>query len=171
MQKTSLSYGEIVSHFGKETITDRYRYLCDKMWDYINATKQEAVLYVNESLLQQAVMDYFADIYRLKEFHRIEHINITKIVAYEVFWLLRRKPIQLKEKGDVVFPNEGFLTTFVAHELLVPRETEPLSQEQEDIFLKYLVHFNYHLKYRNVDKQCLEAILFSFETAKNMGKF
>lgn len=170
MQETSLNYDEIVACFTRETIEDRYKYLYDKMKDYIDATKQNDALYVNASLLQQAIMDYFVDIYRLKTFHKIEHTNITKKVAYEIFWILRRKPIQLKETGDVVFPNEGFLTIFVAHELLVPEETEPLSQKQEEIFLKYLSHFNYYLKYRNVDKQCLEAMLFSFESAKNMSK-
>lgn len=168
MQKTSLSYDEIIAYFGKETIEDRYKYLYDKMQGYIDATKQSDVLYVNQSLLHQAVMDYFADIYRLKMFHKIKHVNITKIVAYEIFWILRRKPIQLKEAGDVVFANEGFLTVFVTHELLVPEETEPLSQEQEKVFLNFLSHFYYYLKYRNVDKQSVETMLLSFETAKSM---
>ncbi len=168
MQSTPFSYEQIVAHFSQETIQERYQYLHDKMQRYIDELKQSDLLYVNTSLLQQVVMDYFTDVYRLKEFHGIEHINITKITAYEVFWILRRKPIQLKEAADIAFPNEGFLTVFVAHELLVPEEAEPLSEKQEAIFLKFLSHLNYHLKYRNVDKQCLESILFSFESAKNM---
>lgn len=171
MQETSLSYDGIIAYFSEETIRDRYAYLYDKMQAYIVEIKQEDSLYINESILQQVILDYFADIYRLKNFHKIEHANITKIIAYEIFWILRRKPIQLKEACDIVFPNESFLTVFVAHELLVPDETEPLSQEQEEVFLKFLSHFNYHLKYRNVDKQCLEAMLMAFETAKHMGKF
>ena len=171
MQATSLSYDEIIAHFGKDVIEDRYKYLYDKMQDYIDEIKQNDVIYINASLLQQAVMDYFADIYRLKIFHNIEHANITKIVAYEIFWILRRKPLQLKESGNVAFINESFLTVFLAHELLVPEETEPLNTQQEEIFLKFLSHFNYHLKYRTIDKQSLEAMLLSFETARNMGKF
>ena len=170
MQETSLSYDEIVAYFGKETIADRYKYLYDKMQDYIDEVKQKDVFFVNTAILQQALMDYFADIYRLKTFHKIEHVNIVKIVSYEVYWLLRRKPIQIRENGDNVFPNESFLTIFAAHELMVPDETEPLSPQQEDIFLKFLSHFNYYLKYRNVDKQCLEAILFAFESGKGMSE-
>lgn len=30
---------------------------------------------------------------------------------------MRRKPIQLKEDCDIVFPNESFLTLFVSHGL------------------------------------------------------
>lgn len=120
-------------------------------------------------LSYDAIMDYYADIYRLKEFHKIEHINITKIVSYEVYWLLRRKPIQVKAMSidsKVVFANEGFLTTFIAHECLVPEETQPMNKEKEEVFFKYLRHINYHLKYRNVDKQNLEIMLYSFETGR-----
>ena len=82
---------------------------------------------------------------------------------------MRRKPLQIKKEisdARLVFANEGFLTIFIAHELLIQEETEPLSAVQEEKFLKYLKHINYHLKYRNVDKQCLEAMFYSFETGK-----
>lgn len=169
MQQNVLSYDMIIDYFGKQTVEDRYKYLYDKMQEYINEREQQDILGIREDILHQAVMDYFADVYRLKEFHKIEHINITKIVAYEVYWLLRRKPIQINashvdSKG--VFANEGFLTTFIAHECLVPEEAEPMSREQEEAFMKYLKHINYHLKYRNVDKQNLEIMLYSFETGK-----
>lgn len=95
MQETMLSYDAIVNYFSEETIADRYKYLYDKMQDYINARGLQGSLNVCEGILHQAVMDYFADVYRLKEFHKIENINMTKIVAYEVYWILRRKPIQI----------------------------------------------------------------------------
>lgn len=169
MQETLLSYDVIVNYFGKETIADRYKYLYDKMKEYIKERNLQDSLLICEEILQQTIMDYFADVYRLKEFHKIEHINITKIVAYEVYWILRRKPIQVKGQSDntkIVFANEGFATTFIAHEYLIPEETEPLNPDKEDAFLKYLQHINYHLKYRCVDKQCLEIMLYSFETGK-----
>ena len=169
MQEELLNYNEIIAYFTEETITERFKYLYDKMQEYINERNQQDCLMINEDILHQVLMDYFTDIYRLKKFHKIENINITKIVAYEVFWILRRKPLQIKKEiSDVrlVFANEGFLTIFIAHELLIPEETEPLSADQEEKFLKYLKHINYHLKYRNVDKQCLEAMFYSFETGK-----
>ena len=90
-------------------------------------------------------------------------------MAYELFWLLRRKPIQVcaeVENSKVVFCNEGFAVTLLASELLVPKETEPLSNEKEEVFFKYLDHIYYHFKYRELDKQCLEAIILSFEAGK-----
>lgn len=169
MQQDMLSYDAIVSYFGEQTIGDRYKYLYDKMQEYINERGKQDVLYIHEDILHQVVIDYFADIYRLKEFHKITHVNIIKIVSYEVYWLLRRKPIQMKVvpmESKEVFANEGFLTTFIAHECLAPEETEPMNKEQEDAFFKYLKHIYYHLKYRNVDKQNLEIMLYSFETGR-----
>lgn len=169
MEKTTFSYDEIVEYFGRETISDRFKYLYDKMQEYINERGQEADLLINHDILHQVLMDYFTDVYRLKTFHKIEHINLSKIVAYQVFWILRRKPLQVRHDSTnarLVFANEGFLTTYIAHELLMPDETAPLDAKQEEQFLKYLKHINYHLKYRNIDKQCLEAMLYSFEVGK-----
>lgn len=169
MQETLLSYDVIVDYFGKETIADRYKYLYDKMQEYIDDRNLQDSLVIYEDILHQAIMDYFADVYRLKKFHQIENINMTKIVAYEVYWILRRKPIQIKcqsANAKIVFANEGFATTFIAHEYLVPEETEDLSPDKEDAFLRYLNHIYYHLKYRCIDKQCLEIMLYSFETGK-----
>lgn len=169
MQQNTLSYDAIVNYFGEEVITDRYRYLHEKMQQYINARGQQESLFVCEDILHQVIMDYFADVYRLKEFHKIENINMTKIVAYEVYWIVRRKPIQIKfEPVNVskTFANEGFATTFIAHEYLVPEERIPLNADKEEAFFKYLRHVNYHLKYRCMDKQCLEIMLYSFETGK-----
>lgn len=169
MQENMLSYDAVVNYFGEEVITDRYKYLFDKMQQYIDARKQQDCLFVCEKILHQMVMDYFADVYRLKDFHKIENINMTKIVAYEVYWIVRRKPIQVRDNESVspkMFANEGFATTFIAHEYLVPEEREPLRPEKEEAFFKYLRHVNYHLKYRCLDKQCLELMLYSFETGK-----
>lgn len=41
-----------------------------------------------------AVLDYFTDINRLKHFHEISRTNLYKTKAYEISWLLRRRPIQ-----------------------------------------------------------------------------
>ena len=147
------------------------KYLYDKIQKYIDERSIQDEVCINADILGQVVMDYFTDIYRLKQFHGIEHVNITKIISYEVFWILRRKPIQIKTEttdDKLKFVNEGFLTTFIGHELLLPDEKIPLSKTKETYYLNYLKHIYYHLKYRNVDKQCLELMMFSFETGKNI---
>lgn len=178
MLKNVLSYNEILEYFSEETIRDRYRFLYDKLQTYIDDRHLSDRLIVDEHILQQALMDYFADVHRLKEFHKIEHVNKTKIVAYEVHWLLRRKPLQvvaMDQTEDVqfkamdqkiVFANEGFAVTLIANELLMPKETIPLTPEKEEAFLTFLEHIYYYLKYRNVDKQCLETILYAYDVGK-----
>ena len=171
MQENSLSYKTILNYFGDDTIQGRYRYLYDKMKEYIEERDQQSELHVCANILQQVVMDYFTDVYRLKEFHKIQYINKIKIAAYEAFWILRRKPLQIQGDASdekIVFANEGFVTTFFAHEILVPEETIPFAAEKEELFIKYLQHIYYHLKYRNIDKQCLETMLYSFETGRNL---
>jgi hypothetical protein len=49
------------------------------------------------------VLGYFSDIMRLKDFHKIERVNDLKILAYETSWLLKRKPLQIKDSNDLNF--------------------------------------------------------------------
>jgi hypothetical protein len=172
MEENTLSYSEVLNYFGETKITDRYKFLYDKMQEYIHVRGLEDKLYIQENILQQVVMDYFTDIYRLKEFHKLSRANITKIVSYESYWILRRKPLQVmqgEQEYKLVFANEGFVTTFLAHEFLIPKESEPMTKEEEEQFLAYLRHLNYHLKYRNIDKQDLEAMLFAYQTGRMLG--
>ena len=159
----------ILEEFGDLKVKQRYEFLHEKIQSYIKAKKLEEQVYINTELLQQAVLDYFTDIYRLKKFHGIDKVNVTKIISYEVYWLLRRKPIQIKSNSanDLKFVNENFLTVFLAHEFLFS-DTEVATDEGEKIFFDYLKHISYHLKYRTVEKQNIEIMLLSFETGKEL---
>lgn len=172
MQENALSYSEILNYFGEQKVTDRYRYMYDKMAEYIRVRGLEDKLYIQECILQQVVMDYFVDLHRVKEFHKLDKANQTKILAYETYWITRRKPIQMRETvldNRLVFANEGFVTTFLAHEFLLPLEGEPMSPEEEKQILGFLRHLNYHLKYRSVDKQAMEAIFNAYQTGRILG--
>jgi hypothetical protein len=164
-----ISYSMILQEFGELKVKQRYEFLHEKINNYIKAKKIEEKVYINTELLQQVVLDYFTDIYRLKKFHGIDKINVTKIISYEVYWLLRRKPIQIREntENDLKFVNENFLTVFLAHEFLFS-DIEVATDAGEKIFFDYLKHVSYHLKYRMVDKQNIEIMLLSFETGKQL---
>ena len=149
------------------------------MLEYIKERNQSKNLAVDEPILQQTVMDYFADIYRLKSFHKIEHVNKAKILAYEVYWILRRKPLQVcnsiiaksedNQTQKLVFANEGFSVTLIANELMMPKSTVPVSPEKESIILDFLDQLYYHFKYRVIDKQALETVLYAFDTGKRFA--
>lgn len=177
---TASNYNEIVAHFSEETIADRYRFLHQEMQKYIQERKLEPYLYVNETILHHVIMDYFTDIFRLKKFHNIDHTNKSKILAYEIHWILHRKPLQIKgSKSDknsdpanknLPFANEGFAVTLLANEFLLPKGQTPMSEEKEKAFWELLDHLYYHFKYRYTDKQNLEAILCAFEVGKILGQ-
>ena len=63
MQEELLNYNEIIAYFTEETITERFKYLYDKMQEYINERNQQDCLMINEDILHQVLMDYFTDIY------------------------------------------------------------------------------------------------------------
>ncbi len=171
MRENCLSYSEIVNYFGNEEVAERYKFLYDKMAAYIRARELEEQLMIHEGVLQQAVMDFFVDIYRMKEFHKIDRADTTKIIAYESYWILRRKPLQAcagAMDAKLVFANEGFITTLIAHELLLGTGEEPLSQDEEENLLEFLRHLNYHLKYRSCDKQNLELMLYAYQTGRKI---
>lgn len=171
MRENCLSYSEVVNYFGNEKIAERYKFLYDKMAAYIRARELEEQLMIHEGVLQQAVMDYFVDIYRMKEFHKIDRADMTKIIAYESYWILRRKPLHACAGAmdtKLVFANEGFITTLIAHELLLRTGEEPLSQDEEENLIEFLRHLNYHLKYRSYDKQNLELMLYAYQTGRKI---
>lgn len=170
MRENCLSYSDVIDYFGETKIADRYKYLYDHMQEYIKARNLEEKLSVHEGILQQVIMDYFVDIYRLKEFHKIDNVDMPKILAYEAYWILRRKPLQIASgelNSRLVFANEGFVTTLFAHEFLLPDAREPMNPDEEETLLEYLRHLNYHLKYRAVDKQALELMLYAYRTGQN----
>lgn len=171
MRENELNYNEIVNYFGKDRIAERYKFLYDRMQEYINSRGLQSELAIHEGILQQVVMDYYVDIYRLKEFHKLDKVDLVKIVSYTSYWIVRRRPIQVaKDSCDtrLIFANEGFVTTYIAHEMLIPKNENAMSIRAEDSFLKFLKHLNYHLKYRNLDKQSLEIIIYSYQTGQRV---
>ena len=88
-------YVELVDSFGEDKIKERYTTLYEYMDSFIKRNKYENQVVIADSVLNQCIIDYFADVYRLKEFHNIEKINYVKIHAYTAYWLIRRKPLQI----------------------------------------------------------------------------
>ena len=94
--------------------------------------------------------------------------NEIKYVKKHLYPIKEDKDMLLKLKAEALEDDYiavmSFAITMLASEFLTPYETEPLSKEKEDAFFRYLDHLYYHFKYREVDKQCLETIILSFET-------
>ena len=74
----------------------RFSKLLTELQQYVVLLHATDYAYVNTQLLVKAIIDYFEDIEKLKLFEGMDRANEAQIYAYEAFWLLRRKPIQMR---------------------------------------------------------------------------
>lgn len=145
-----------------DKFSQRFSALLDNMNVFIEKAGFDGKVIVNELALGYMLLDYFEDIRRLKEFHRIDHINGVKIVAYTSYWFLRRKPIQIiEQEKELIYINERFVLAYILEFLsgnyeppLILRDNKGLKSFSESLF--------YFLKYRVNGANSLEMILTSF---------
>ena len=168
------NYAEVVEYFGEGKVKDRFKFIYSKIEAFIRAKKIEKIAFINDEVLEQVVLDYFADIKRLKDFHQdIEYVNEIKITAYTCYWLIKRKPIGIQNADDRevdndIFLNERFVLSYITSEILAPYvSATPPTEEAERIFLEFINHLFYHLKYREIHAQTFELMLEAFRAGYN----
>ena len=170
IENTYVNYEEIIAEFTEEKVASRLDQIRLEMECFIREFELENVAYVHELALDHAVMDYFSDIHRLKEYQEIERVNDIKIKAYETFWLLKRKPLQLKVQLDndkYLFINEKFLLMRTASFLLGDKMNESfLDEESAGAFRNFLDTFYYYLKFRRCDAQAIELMLLAYAAGR-----
>lgn len=144
----------------------RYETLLEEMNAYITGSGYKDMLYVNPSILASALVDYFADIKRLKSIHNVEHVNSIKIVAYTSYWLLKRKPIQMKDvTEELIYSNERFVFSYIMDFLNKESQNDredniySCTKKGVDTFREMLFYF---LKYRFSKPSSLEMVIVSF---------
>ncbi len=170
MNNIASEFFSLESIDGREEISQkfhsRYEALLTDMNDYIAGSGYGDKLYVNPSLLASAVVDYFADIKRLKALHNVEHVNSIKVVSYTSYWLLKRKPIQLRDVDEkLIYANERFVFSYIMDFL----NKDEQKQEDDNIYLcrkKGMDTFKemlfYFLKYRCSEPLSIEMAITSF---------
>jgi len=143
-----------------EKFKKRFSALHDEMFQFIKGVDEESLL-LDDMLLSYALLDYFEDIERLKLYHHLEHINAIKIASHLAFWLIKRKPIQVKRPNiRYIDINERFvlmyLLDFLSDEddLLLDREFSGIKSFSETLF--------FTLKYRLLSPDILELAIISF---------
>ena len=172
IENTYTNYDELVSKVEAPVIESRINQLANEMTDFLKANDLTDKFYIHEMLLTHAVMDYFSDIQRLKEYQNIEHINDIKIKAYETFWLLKRKPLQATkqlEDDRWLYVNEKFLLVRLTSFMLQENMNVPLVQKRKEAFTNYLDTLYYYLKFRKTDAQALELMLLAFQAGRLIG--
>lgn len=169
IENTYINYDELVNIVGQDVIKSRIQQISQEMLDFLKINNLDEVAYIHNMALSHAIMDYFSDIQRLKDYQQIEHVNEIKIKAYETFWLLKRKPLQLRQQIDddkLLYVNEKFLLTRLTSFMLGDDINMPIVGEKNDAFKNFLNTLYYYLKFRRCDAQSIELMLLAFEAGR-----
>lgn len=169
IENTYIRYDDLVAVVGEKVIESRIAQISQEMLDFLEINNLEHVAYVHQMALTHAIMDYFSDIQRLKDYQQIEHVNEIKIKAYETFWLLKRKPLQLKEQIEddrLLYVNEKFLLTRLTSFMLDSEIHTPMIGEKGVAFKNFLNTLYYYLKFRKCDAQSIELMLLAFKAGQ-----
>ncbi|MDR3071913.1 MAG: hypothetical protein LBU41_00280 [Clostridiales Family XIII bacterium] len=162
------SYNYLLESFGKEKLDSRHDFVYELMHHYIETEKIDDKVRINDILLCHAILDYFADVHRIREFHPIDRINEDKIHAYMAYWLLRRKPIQLLvDDEQYAFVNENFVLTYLESYLFHDEITTLVAEKYRsthDLFYRTLLYF---FKYRSIDPQGIELMLLAYRGGRS----
>lgn len=171
IENTYIKYDKLVSSVGEQVIRSRIQQISQEMLDFLKTNDLEEIAYIHQMALTHAIMDYFSDIQRLKEYQEIEHVNEIKIKAYETFWLLKRKPLQLStqiEDDRFLYVNEKFLLTRLASFMLEDDINKPIVGEKQTAFKNFLNTLYYYLKFRKCDAQSMELMLLAFKAGRTV---
>ena len=118
-------YEDIVSEFTEQVIKNQYASLYRECTAFLESLGVSDHTRIDKAILTHTVMDYFTDISRMKEFHHVKHISERKALAYETYWILRRKPIQVMINNG----NEEFWA-FLNEKISFTRIASFLTREQ-----------------------------------------
>ena len=168
------SYADLVKIFGASKIEERYDALLQQYNSFILKQSLDGEVIVNQTSLQYAITDYFSDIARLKDYHKIIKTNYTKIISYEAYWLWRRKPLQVikdnPNKSELPFCNELFVYTHILSFLLTDFTDERYAllhaAKQDNYINGFFKTLYYHLKFRNCNPQVFELFMHAFNAGK-----
>ena len=170
IENTYINYDELVKAIGGEKIIkSRIEQISQEMLDFLEKNELVEIAYIHEMALTHAVMDYFSDIQRLKDYQKIDHVNDIKVKAYETFWMLKRKPLQLVRQLDddrYLYVNEKFLLTRLTSFMLGDNINMPIVGEKSVAFRNFLDTLYYYLKFRRCDAQSIELMLLAFKAGQ-----
>jgi len=162
MPKTASEYLNENGYTDGDILT-RFRDLLRYLQKFINVKKIAPDIKIDMDLLKKAVIDYFVDTVRIKEFHDITKTRTEKIYGYTAYWLLKRKPIQVtNEFLGSLFINESFVASYLINGMFTEKNLtcgKSLNKTALDEFLILLI---YNLKYRQVSQQSLELMIKAF---------
>lgn len=160
-------YQYLIEHFGEEKIRERMAFLINTANLLIESREVEEYVFVNKKLIEQIVIDYFADVKRLKDFHGIEKIDSSKIAAYTAYWVLKRKPLHIKEgvseetyrKMPFLIDMNEWFASYLLKSMVFDMSKRLISKETLRDWNNFDYLLTYFLTYRIVTHQALELVI------------
>ncbi len=159
-------YRNLVNEIGESKFTEALSELKKTADDFIKEAGFEPYVQCNERILLQVQLDYYTDIFRLKDFHGIENVRTEKIFAYMIAWILKRKPLQFVSDADEerdIFVNERFAAYLMMNECLLCGEKRFVGKENLNRFADYVNMVLYYFKYRETNAQVIELLIETFK--------
>ncbi|MCI8669561.1 MAG: hypothetical protein HFI34_08595 [Lachnospiraceae bacterium] len=161
-------YDYLLEDFGEKKITSRYAYLYDYLNSFISNNHIEDKVYISVSILEQVIVDYFVDVYRLKKFHHITNINENKIHAYTAYWLAVEKVLQIKQDcsddKQMTAVNEWMVSSYLISYLFKEKgKSTVLNPKNKNMIEELKSNLLYSLRYRQVNPNMLETIIVAFK--------
>ncbi len=143
---------------------NRFSSLYTQIQEYILKLGAGNYAQINVKLLGKAILDYFEDIERLKLYEGINRINEAKIYAYQSYWLLRRKPVQIINTSGI--PDVGnYLNEYIIAFMLISsmyKEAGISISSPDPKRLSFLRLLIYNFKYREFTQKSLELMIEAF---------
>ena len=158
-------YSEMLKDIGELKFKERFLELLETMDSFLREAGYSENVKCNERIVLRVLLDYWSDIYRMKEFHLIERARTEKIFSYLIAWIIKRKPLQFI--GDIgtekdIFINERFCTYLLLNECLLCGQKK-IDINHFDKLDEYVNLVMYYFKYRECNSQTLELMIRSFE--------
>jgi len=168
MKPDNRSYEYLIKHFTEKEIKDRFLVIYNGAREYIQQAGISECTAVNEFIIDEILLDYYADIDRLKDFHNIELAEPKKVAAYTSYWIQKRKPIQLIKNPDeetlrkypqINWINENFAIS-ILFSMAFDMAKPPLVPAGILIRLtEFQKSLRYYFTFRHVNAQMLELLL------------
>jgi hypothetical protein len=161
-------YQFLLEYFTGEKIYRRFAALWNEVVVLVKRLGLKDKIRIDEESFQHFILDYFADIARLKDFHGIKFTKVSKIYAYTLYWFLKRCPLQL----TAAVPDNFDINEKIGVGLTLPKMMAEAGLEygaKSGSGMAYKAHIRdfvnllfYNLKYRTYTPQSLELMIEAF---------
>ena len=160
-------YDYLLEEFEEKKIEERFESLYEYLCGFVEENTLEGKVYVSIELLEQVVVDYFVDVYRLKKFHHIEKINDNKIHAYTAYWLANEKVLQIVPSDScdkrLTAVNEWMVTSYLVSYLFgEDGKSTVINEKNSKTIQEFKENLQYSLRYRQYTPYMLETVLIAF---------